>query len=155
MNESAVWASPSLDALVGQVADEFIERLDRGEQPDVEQYAARHPQAADVLRQVLTALQLLRLPPGSHPAADLPAPAPEPLGCLGDFQLLREVGRGGMGIVYEAHQVSLGRRVALKVLPFAATLDPRQLQRFQNEARAAACLHPEHIVPAYAVGAGE
>jgi tetratricopeptide (TPR) repeat protein len=73
-------------------------------------------------------------------------------GMLGDFRILREVGRGGMGIVYEAEQVSLGRRVALKVLPFAATLDPKQLQRFHNEARAAACLHHEHIIPVYSVG---
>ena len=55
--------------------------------------------------------------------------------------MIREVGRGGMGVVYEAEQISLGRRVALKVLPFAATMDPRQLQRFHNEARAAAGLH--------------
>jgi serine/threonine protein kinase len=71
---------------------------------------------------------------------------------LGDFRLLRELGRGGMGIVYEAEQRSLGRRVAIKVLPLAATMDERQLQRFHNEARAAACLHHEHIVPVYAVG---
>src|SRR5262249_26704897 len=67
-------------------------------------------------------------------------------------RIVREVGRGGMGIVYEAEQLSLGRRVALKVLPFAATMDPRQLQRFQNEARAAAQLHHTNIVPVYAVG---
>src|SRR5437588_7677927 len=73
-------------------------------------------------------------------------------GCLGDYRLVREIGRGGMGVVYEAEQVSLGRRVALKVLPFAAAMDPRQLQRFQNEARAAAGLHHEHVVPVYAVG---
>jgi eukaryotic-like serine/threonine-protein kinase len=71
---------------------------------------------------------------------------------LGDFRIVREVGRGGMAIVYEAEQLSLGRRVALKVLPFAATMDSKQLQRFQNEARAAASLHHEHIVPVYAVG---
>src|SRR5262249_32954776 len=59
---------------------------------------------------------------------------------------------GGMGVVYEAEQISLGRRVALKVLPFAATMDPRQLQRFHNEARAAACLHHQSIVPVYFVG---
>ncbi len=71
---------------------------------------------------------------------------------LGDFRIVREVGRGGMGVVYEAEQVSLQRRVALKVLPFAATLDPRRLLRFQNEARAAGQLHHTNIVPVHAVG---
>ena len=60
---------------------------------------------------------------------------------LGDFQIVREIGRGGMGIVYEAIQLSLGRRVALKVLPFAATFDAKHLQRFRQEAQAAAQLH--------------
>src|SRR5262249_52659542 len=64
----------------------------------------------------------------------------------------REVGRGGMGIVYEATQISLGRRVALKVLPFAAALDDRQLQRFKNEALAAAHLQHPNIVPVYYIG---
>src|SRR5262249_17024090 len=68
------------------------------------------------------------------------------------FRILREVGRGGMGIVYEAEQISLGRRVALKVLPFAAALDARQLQRFKNEAHAAAHLQHTNIVPVYFVG---
>lgn len=81
-----------------------------------------------------------------------PEPGREFLGELGDYRLIREVGRGGMGIVYEAEQISLRRRVALKVLPFAAALDPRQLQRFQNEATAAAHLRHEHIVPVHAVG---
>jgi serine/threonine protein kinase len=71
---------------------------------------------------------------------------------LGDFRIIREIGRGGMGVVYEAEQLSLGRRIALKVLPFAFTLDPRQLQRFKNEARAAAHLHHTNIVPIYSVG---
>ena len=78
----------------------------------------------------------------------------QPLGfrTLGDFRLLREIGRGGMGIVYEAEQISLARRVALKVLPFAGVLDERRLQRFRNEARAAAGLQHAHIVPVHAVG---
>ncbi|MBM4070337.1 MAG: serine/threonine protein kinase, partial [Planctomycetes bacterium] len=74
------------------------------------------------------------------------------VGLLGDFRIIREVGRGGMGVVYEAEQVSLNRRVALKVLPFAATLDPRQLQRFKNEAQAAAQLHHTNMVPVHYVG---
>src|SRR5439155_2263371 len=89
---------------------------------------------------------------GPIPAASPPGGATTELGQLGDFRLLREIGRGGMGVVYEAEQISLRRRVALKVLPFAAAIDPRQLQRFQNEALAAAHLRHEHVVPVHAVG---
>ena len=71
---------------------------------------------------------------------------------LGDFRIVRMIGRGGMGIVFEAEQVSLRRRVALKVLPFAAALDPQQLRRFQIEAQAAAQLHHTNIVPIFSVG---
>src|SRR5262249_20509004 len=86
-------------------------------------------------------------PEGAPPSAE-----GQELERLGDFRILREVGRGGMGIVYEAEQVSLGRHVALKVLPGHALLDPRQLQRFQREARAAARLHHTNIVPVFGVG---
>src|SRR5262249_50947861 len=86
-------------------------------------------------------------------ATGAPAPASPPrLERLGDYRILREVGRGGMGVVYEAEQVSLGRHVALKVLPSHALLDPRQLQRFQREARAAARLHHTNLGPVYGVG---
>ncbi len=71
---------------------------------------------------------------------------------LGDFELLREIGRGGMGVVYEARQVSLNRPVALKLLPPGLGLTPQAVQRFQREAQAAAKLHHTHIVPVYAVG---
>ena len=71
---------------------------------------------------------------------------------LGDYDIVREIGRGGMGIVYEARQLSLNRQVALKVLPFAAMLDEKQIARFRNEAQAAAQLHHPNIVPVYAVG---
>ena len=87
-------------------------------------------------------------PDGRRPGRAIEAETPAKM--LGDFRLLREIGRGGMGIVYEAEQISLGRRVALKILPFAAAMDPRQIQRFQVEAQAAACLHHPNIVPVHA-----
>jgi serine/threonine protein kinase len=146
-------APDSVEALVGQVADEFTQRLNRGEQPEIEEYAHRYPQIAALLRQVLPSLQLIRVPAGQLAlASDSSASQPEAMGCLGDFRILREIGRGGMGVVYEAEQISLGRRVALKVLPFAAALDPKQLQRFKNEAQAAAHLHHTNIVPVHYVG---
>src|SRR5437899_510969 len=144
----------SLESLVARVADEFLERHKRGEQPDPAEYAAGHPHAATVLREVLAALKVVGLSSTAGLAAASGAPGEEgPVaGTLGDFRILREIGRGGMGVVYEAEQISLRRRVALKVLPFAAVLDPRALQRFKNEAQAAASLHHASIVPVYAVG---
>jgi serine/threonine protein kinase len=141
----------SLESLVAKVADEFMARQKRGERPAIEDYAGRYPQAADVLGKVLAALELLNLSqsapaePGAPPSETMP-------GLLGDFRIVREIGRGGMGIVYEADQVSLGRRVALKVLPFAGALDSKQLQRFKNEAQAAAHLHHTNVVPVSYVG---
>ncbi|HEY7313996.1 MAG TPA: tetratricopeptide repeat protein [Gemmataceae bacterium] len=148
MSDASLQENVSLESLVAGVADEFMERQRKGERPNVEEYAARHPEAAALLRKVLTALEVVGLSlPGSAAL-----PNDELSGVLGDFRLLREVGRGGMGIVYEAEQISLRRRVALKVLPFAATMDPRHLQRFHNEAQAAACLHHTNIVPVFFVG---
>src|SRR5438132_10575670 len=71
---------------------------------------------------------------------------------IGDFELIREIGRGGMGIVYEARQISLDRRVAVKLLPFAAVLDSKQIAGFKHEAQAAAQLHHPNIVPVFAIG---
>src|SRR6516225_5161153 len=145
MNESLAGEACSQESVVRQLADEFLRRQEAGERPDVEEYVAHHPQAADLLRKVLASLQVLDL---SHPVVGDGAAARE----LGDFRLLREIGRGGMGIVYEAEQVSLGRRVALKVLPLAGALDARQLQRFHNEALTASQLHHPHIVDVFGAG---
>src|SRR5262249_47496626 len=85
----------------------------------------------------------------SEQAAEPAVPA---LQQLGDFRIIREVGKGGMGIVYEAEQVSLGRHVALKVLPKNLLLDGRAKRRFEREAKAAAKLHHTNIVPVFGVG---
>jgi serine/threonine protein kinase len=150
MTEPSDGIDDAVAALLAEVADEFRTRLARGEDPDPAEYAARHPAAAAAVRGALAALRLAA--PSGPPHRDAAPVGPDGRGELGDFRIVREVGRGGMGIVYEAEQVSLGRRVALKVLPFAATMDPRHLQRFKNEARAAASLKHDHIVQVYAVG---
>jgi serine/threonine protein kinase/tetratricopeptide (TPR) repeat protein len=153
MSDSPAFDTEQMESLLAEAVDEFRQQLGHNEQPDIEEYTARYPQIAGVLRQVLPALLVLRLPSSPPVAADLPpATQDQPIGCLGDFRILREAGRGGMGVVYEAEQISLNRRVALKVLPFAAAMDAKQLQRFKNEAQAAAHLHHQNIVPVYGVG---
>jgi serine/threonine protein kinase/WD40 repeat protein len=143
---------------VERLAEEFLQRRRQGESPALTEYVRRHPELADEIRAVFPALLLMeQADPGSselaragRPEDDSPSDAfPQQ---LGDFRILRQVGRGGMGVVYEAEQVSLGRRVALKVLPPEAQVNPRYLARFEREARAAARLHHTNIVPVYGVG---
>lgn len=148
--------NPSAADAFGLIADEFVNAIRQGKEPTVEEFAQRYPEHADEIREVLPALVMI------EKAKDSDAPRPRrqpddsasapPIKQLGDYQILREVARGGMGVVYEAEQLSLGRHVAIKVLPALARLDPRQLGRFQREARSAARLHHTNIVPVFGVG---
>src|SRR5438477_10190088 len=147
--------SADTDHVLAMLMDQVADRLQTGEPVDVEELVRAHPEHRERIRQLLPAAGLLAdLAASSAERSALGEPGvPDTIsGVLADFRLIREIGRGGMGVVYEATQISLGRRVALKVLPFAATLDARQLRRFENEARAAAQLHHSNIVPVYAVG---
>ena len=137
---------------VEQLAEEFLQRRRQGEAASISQYAQAHPELEARIREIFPTLLLMEdLKPASRSGAVVPA-AVGPLERLGDFRLLREIGRGGMGVVYEAEQVSLGRRVALKVLPAVCVASPTRLQRFLREAQAAARLHHTNIVPVFGVG---
>jgi serine/threonine protein kinase/tetratricopeptide (TPR) repeat protein len=149
--------SSSTDAVLAEIVEEVTNKLRAGEPADIEAYVGAHPELAERLGRLLPALAVLadlgRSAASGEPVLVSSAQAPTgEMAELGDFRIVGEIGRGGMGVVYEAVQLSLGRRVALKVLPFAAALDPRQLQRFKTEAQAAALLHHTNIVPVHAVG---
>jgi serine/threonine-protein kinase len=151
--ESLAIVSDGADAALDDLIESLTARPQAGEPVDRDEVARRRPKHAERLCRLLPALEMMADPGGSSPrelkGIDASGPGP---GVLGDFRILREVGRGGMGIVYEAQQISLDRRVALKVLPMAAAMDGKQLQRFQLEAHAPACLHHTNIVPVHAVG---
>ena len=150
--------SPEANPRLLEAVREYQAAIDAGRRPNRRDFLARYADLGDELADCLDGLDFVHsaasrltgsdAPKAAKPAAELLNPE-QP---LGDFRIVREIGRGGMGIVYEAVQLSLGRRVALKVLPFAATLDVRQLQRFKTEAQAAAQLHHGHIVPVFFVG---
>jgi serine/threonine protein kinase len=133
----------------------YVEGRHAGREPSRSELLASHPDHRRELEEFFAGhdeVERLAAALAEPASGALPPVSAHEIGTLGDFRVLREVGRGGMGVVYEAEQVSLRRRVALKVLPFAAALDSRQLQRFKNEAMAAAHLRHENIVPVHAVG---
>jgi serine/threonine protein kinase len=152
---SEAWLAAEQKSQVIRILEDYLERMERGCAPQPGELLVQNPEHAEVLKAYLEQLQQLHCA-----ATGLRGLEPEAAGAsflsegeqLGDFRIVREVGRGGMGVVYEAEQLSLGRRVALKVLPFPTALDGKQLQRFRKESQAAAQLHHTHIVPVYAVG---
>ncbi len=144
------------DSFYGLV--DLLSKLVReGCRDEIDALLEAHPKHAASLRQLLPSLELLcDVVKETHNSSEIIA-GPDvavdyETGVLGDYRLVREIGRGGMGVVFEATQISLDRRIALKVLPFGAVLNPNQLQRFKNEARSAAGLQHPNIVPVFAVG---
>ena len=155
-SESTVEALPeAVQDRLARILDDYLVAAELGSPISPDELLARHPEDAEHLRGYLSGLGLF------HAAAIAPK-APQPIALtggklqlaqtIGDFQLVREIGRGGMGVVFEAEQISLKRRVALKILPFTAGHDEKQIGRFKNEAQAAARVEHPNIVPVYAVG---
>jgi serine/threonine protein kinase/WD40 repeat protein len=140
-----------------ELADAFLKRYRHGERPALTEYTQKYPELAEEIRDLFPALVMMEeagppRPEGHAPFKGQVTSDGKALRRLGDYRILREVGRGGMGVVYEAEQESLGRHVAVKVLPFDVAGNPTCLKRFCREARAAARLHHTNIVPVFEVG---
>lgn len=147
-HETASWGTGPGDGTseLARVLDQYLAELEAGRAPDRARLLAAHPHLGPQLEQALAGLEFVHQATGRTNGVPVQ---------LGDFRIVREVGRGGMGVVYEAEQVSLRRRVALKVLRFGAVADEVAMQRFQREAETVARLHHTNIVPIFAVGSAE
>ena len=142
------------------LADEFLARCKRGERPTIREYCDRHPDLAEEIRDVFEAVLMVEdLKPGTGDASGSYGESVrvngKRLDQVGDYRILCEIGRGGMGVVYEAEQQALGRRVALKLLPRGVAGNATAQIRFQREAKAAARMHHTNIVPVFDVGQDE
>jgi hypothetical protein len=143
---------------LNRLAEEFVASWREGNQPSIEEYVAHHPNLAEGIRSVFPSLIFLERNKPDRSAPEIAKLSNQPVSSgllperLGDIHLVHELGRGGMGIVFEAWQESLGRRVAVKVLPGSVLHDDRTRQRFLREARAIGRLRHPHIAQIHAVG---
>ena len=137
---------------VEEIAAEFMERRQAGEALEPEAFLAEHSEHAEELRGLLDLMldmekfdpdKTMRLAPEEAVRINLPDP---------DYRLVRELGTGGMGVVFEAVQVSLNRRVAVKLLNSSLLTSPEQREQFENEAKVIAMLHHPNIVKIYNAG---
>ena len=141
-----------------EIAAQFVERREAGEALTAEDFVAEHPEYADELRDLLALMGEMenvgvdRTVPIASGSASAPLRTNLP---DSDYRLLRELGRGGMGVVFEALQVSLNRKVAVKLLNSSLLTSPEQRTQFENEARVIAMLHHPNIIKIYSAGCSE
>ena len=153
-------ASHEIDSVLLGALNEYLDILASNSAEQLAEWQTRYADSMPRIQSYLDGLQLLtELSPVLRPErggriADLLhiSPVPSPPLSLGDFRLIQVIGKGGMGVVYLAEQITLQRKVAVKILPLASAFDARMQQRFQQEAQAAAQLHHAHIVPVFTVG---
>ncbi len=140
------------------IAEEYSERIRNGEVPTIEEYLHRYPEHAELLQSILPSIAIVEqaVKKEDHVRhSETPSMSSKPIGIpdtLGDYKIVREIGRGGMGVVYEAIQKSLNRHVALKVISDRACEEEKHQSRFRREAESAASLHHTNIVPIYGIG---
>src|SRR5260370_6625013 len=158
------------DETLAQLLADLTEQVRRGQQPDLNDVARRHPELAKELRELWAAVQLAEVlaQPSSPPTPTVDLPPIQAAGrecgafavsalpgTFGDYDLLEELGRGAMGVVYRAHQRSLDRLVAIKMLLRGDLASEADLARFRGEAEAAARLKHPNVVSVFEVGDGE
>ncbi|MEI8213922.1 MAG: serine/threonine-protein kinase [Planctomycetota bacterium] len=160
MNENG---QPNSDALANEndrhpvevIAEEFSERLRRGQRPSIAEYLRMYPEHAELIQAIFPSLEIVERV-SSREIGSKTGPTDPRLHqehtSFGDFKILCRIGMGGMGIVYEAIQQSLNRHVALKVILPSSSEKAGHQQRFRREAEAAASLHHTHIVPIFGIG---
>ena len=138
---------------IEEIAENFAERYRQGDRPSIDEYCRRYPEIEAEIRELFPSIVAIERMHDRKRSSGRKAATPvTPLEQLGDFRVIGEIARGGMGIVYEAEQVTLGRRVAVKVLPKDSLRSDKDVKRFQREAQTAAKLHHTNIVPVFGVG---
>ncbi len=138
---------------IDRIAEEFSNAIRSGENPSVDTFIDRYPDDSEQLRQLLNSIEMIERIKRQSVQDDVQRKHHElTVQQLDDYRIVREIGRGGMGLVFEAIDQSLHRRVAIKVLPSGLLSDPRNLDRFQTESRAAARLRHPNIVSVFGVG---
>ena len=154
--EADIYGLPTHDARapLELVATDFLEKLRDGTQPNVEEYASRHPAQADQIGRFLPLVAAMEAWKTNRDLELVCKTIPHTLQIerLGDCRIIREIGRGGMGVVYEAVQEPIGRPVAVKMLPWRFPRSSTAWKRFQREARTAARIRHAHIVPVFRFG---
>ncbi|MFO0916684.1 MAG: serine/threonine-protein kinase [Planctomycetaceae bacterium] len=151
------------DAQIAEILEQLLAQVEAGASPDLEAFIRQHPELADELRELWATIQIAEHLAKSSLSLDTPTLVPGASSLAGDcarlefsdYELLEELGRGGMGIVYKARQKSLDRIVALKMILRGDLASPADVARFRSEAEAAAQLNHPHIVPVYEVGEHE
>ena len=141
--------------LISKLGDDFDRRRKAGEQPTIEEYTVQYPDLAEEIRDFFEAINIVKsLNHESLADAGVSAASSEKnkLPVIDDYRIVKEIARGGMGIVFQARQISLDRQVALKVLPNNLAMDETAKERFEREAKSAAALHHTNIVPVFDIG---